>query len=160
AQFPVVARSRLAAFYPGGPVSARLSRRSAIIAVGGTLFVHGGVSLDHVRYGIARFNRELGRWLGGDGAPSPLASDPEGPLWTRRYSEDKAGVDCEGLAATLAALELKRMVVGHTPHEQGISAACDAKVWRIDTGLSAFYGGAREVLEIRGDTVNVLRASK
>src|SRR5207244_8671070 len=110
--------------------------------------------------GIARFNREMDRGMSGEGTPPALAADPEGPLWTRRYSEDKAGVDCAGLAATLAALELKRMVVGHTPHEQGISPACDGKVWRIDTGLSAFYGGAREVLEIRGDAVDVLRAAK
>jgi len=159
-QVPVVARGRLAAFYPGGPFASRLSRRSAIFAVGDTLFVHGGVTLDHVRYGIARFNREIDRWMSGEGTPPALAADPEGPLWTRRYSEDKAGIDCAGLAATLAALELKRMVVGHTPHEQGISPACDGKVWRIDTGLSAFYGGAREVLEIQGDIVKVLHGAK
>jgi hypothetical protein len=160
AQFPVEARGRLAAFRPGGPFAERLSRRPGIFVVGRTLFVHGGVTLDHVRYGIARFNRELSRWMSGEGAPSALAADPEGPLWTRRYSDDKAGVDCERLGTALAALELDRMVVGHTPHLEGVSSACEGKVWRIDTGLSAFYGGAHEVLEIRGGAVNVLRAAK
>jgi len=160
AQFPVEARGRLAAFFPGGPFAARLSRRNAIAVVGDTLFVHGGVSLDHVRYGIGRFNREVARWMNGEGAAPVLASEPDGPLWTRRYSDDKAGIDCEGLGATLAALGIRRMVVGHTPHEGGITSACDDRVWRIDTGLSHFYGGALEALEIRGDTVKVLQAEK
>jgi hypothetical protein len=157
AQFPATAQGRLAAFFPGGPFAARLSRRDAIAIVGDTLFVHGGVTVEHVRYGIARFNRELRRWMNGEGPSPVLASDQEGPLWTRRYSDDTSNIDCTGLDATLRALSLKRMVVGHTPHEKGISSACDGKVWRIDTGLSAYYGGPTQALEIRGDTVTVLR---
>jgi len=49
------------------------------------------------------------------------------------------------------------MVVGHTPHTGGITPACDARVYRIDTGIARYYGGPAEVLEIRGDQVAVLR---
>jgi hypothetical protein len=149
---------RLAAFFPGGPFALRLARRDAIAVVGDTVFVHGGVSLEHVRYGIGRFNRELKRWMAGEGPSPVLATDEQGPLWTRRYSDDKSGLDCPGLAEALRALGAKRMVVGHTVHEEGISSACDGRVWRIDTGLSAFYGGPMEILEIQGDQVTVLRA--
>lgn len=159
-QFPVEARGRAAAFFPGGPFARRLAERRAVVMVGDTVFVHGGVTLDHVRYGIARLNRELSRWMSGEGAPSALGNDQEGPLWTRRYSDDKSGVDCAGLQATLTALSAKRMVVGHTPHEEGISSACDGRVWRIDTGLSSYYGGPSQVLEIRGDQVTVLKTQK
>lgn len=159
-QFPVEARGRAAAFSPGGPFARRLAERRAVVMVGDTVFVHGGVTLDHVRYGIPRLNRELSRWMSGQGAPSALANDQEGPLWTRRYSDDKSGVDCAGLQATLSALSAKRMVVGHTPHEEGISSACDGHVWRIDTGLSGYYGGPTQVLEIRGDQVTVLKTQK
>ena len=61
-------------------------------------------------------------------------------------------------AETLRALSLKRMVVGHTPHDGGISSACDGQVWRIDTGLSKYYGGPLQALEIRGNDAQVIRA--
>ena len=48
------------------------------------------------------------------------------------------------------------MVVGHTVQQQGINSACDNKVWRIDVGLSRFYGNKPSVLEIRGDQVRPL----
>jgi hypothetical protein len=159
-QFPVEARGRLAAFFPGGPFALRLSQRNAVVVIGSTLFVHGGVTLPHVRYGLGRFNRELSRWMSGQGVEPALATQEDGPLWTRRYSDDAAPIDCAGLRETLAALGVERMVVGHTPHHDGISPACDEHVWRIDTGLSAYYGGPLQVLEIRGDKATVLRGEK
>jgi hypothetical protein len=39
------------------------------------------------------------------------------------------------------------MVVGHTP-QPVINGACRGRVWRVDTGMSAAYGGVTEVLEI------------
>jgi hypothetical protein len=47
-------------------------------------------------------------------------------------------------------------VIGHTVQKGGITSACDARLWRIDVGLSRHYGGPTQVLEIRGDTVKVL----
>lgn len=157
AQFPAEARGRLAAFFPGGPYALRLARRDVVAVVGDSVFVHGGVTAAHVRYGIGRFNRELKRWMAGEGPSPVLAADERGPLWTRGYSDDSAGIDCEGLGEALRALGVKRMVVGHTVHQDGISAACDGRVWRIDTGMSAFYGGPLQALEIKGDAVTVLK---
>jgi hypothetical protein len=48
------------------------------------------------------------------------------------------------------------MIVGHTVHRQGITSYCDDRIWAIDVGLAAYYGGPMEVLEIRGDQVRVL----
>jgi hypothetical protein len=154
---PASERGRAAAFFPGGPYAKILSERPVAVAVGDTVFVHGGITADHVRYGLGRLNREVRAWMTGDGAPPPLVEDPEGPLWTRRYSDERGGIDCSGLTAALAALGAKRMVVGHTPHESGIASGCDGRVWWIDTGLSAYYGGPTEVLELRGSTAVVLR---
>lgn len=160
AQFPAEQRGRVAAFQPGGPFARRFAERDVVAMAGGTVFVHGGVTLGLVRYGIGRINRETRAWMNGNG-PMPFpVKDPDGPLWTRRYSEDDLGIDCAGLAAALDALGAKRMVVGHTPQRSGITNACDGKVWRIDTGLSRHYGGPTEVLEIRGDAVAVLRAPR
>jgi hypothetical protein len=155
-RFEVAQRGRVAAFVPGGSYARRLAARPAVLMLGDTVFVHGGVTLAHVKYGIGRFNREVKRWLEGEGAPSPLAEDPEGPLWTRRYSSDETGLDCEGLRLALDALGAARMVVGHTVHTEGISSACDGRVWRIDTGIAGFYHGPAQVLEIRGATFQVI----
>ena len=54
-----------------------------------------------------------------------------------------------GLAKALDALGLRRMVVGHTPQiTAGINACCGGRVYRIDTGLSSFYGGMKQCLEV------------
>jgi hypothetical protein len=47
------------------------------------------------------------------------------------------------------------MVVGHSRWGH-INSACDGMVWRIDTGMSAYYNGTIEVLEITESTVTPL----
>lgn len=158
-RFEVSQRGRVAAFLPGGPYARRLANRPAVLVLGDTVFVHGGVTLSLARYGVGRFNLEVKKWLLGEGTlPSP-ASDPEGPLWTRRYSADEAGLDCDGLKAALDALGAARMVVGHTVHTEGITSACGDRVWRIDTGIAGFYRGQAQVLEIQGASVRPLKAA-
>ncbi len=49
------------------------------------------------------------------------------------------------------------MIMGHTVQEGGITPRFDGRVWCIDSGMSAYYGGTVEVLEIVGDRVRVLR---
>ena len=63
-------------------------------------------------------------------------------------------------AETLTQLGVKRMVVGHTVHTDGIVRNCDGRVWCIDVGMASFYGGHTEVLEIVGDQVKPLRATQ
>jgi hypothetical protein len=65
-------------------------------------------------------------------------------VWTRAVGFD---ADCEQAKAALAALGVKRMVVGHTVQRE-INAACDGTVWRIDVGLGKLYGGPIQVLEL------------
>jgi hypothetical protein len=54
-------------------------------------------------------------------------------------------------------LGAKRMVMGHTVQRNGVNAACEGKAWRIDVGLSKFYGGPIQALAIEGDAVKVLK---
>jgi hypothetical protein len=56
---------------------------------------------------------------------------------------------------------VKRMVVGHTVQKQGINAACDGSVWRIDVGLAKLYDGPIEVLELAvGAEPKVLKGTR
>jgi hypothetical protein len=155
---PEPARARAAAFLPGGPYAKQLSHRNIIAVVGDTVFVHGGLLPKHLRYGIDRMNREVSAWMDGS-APdlATLITGEDGPIWLRRYSAATGADDCAVLKETLAMIPAKRLVVGHTVQRGGISPSCDAAVWRIDVGLSKYYGGKPEVLEIKGDEVKALR---
>jgi len=150
---------RAPAFSPGGPYARRFAEQPIAARVGDSVFVHGGVLTKHVNYGLDRMNDEVRAWLRGE-LPGPpdimVASD--GLLWTRLYSSTPSVQDCEQLQNVLASLGAVRMIVGHTVQAAGVNGACEGRVWRIDVGLSAYYGGPMEVLEIKGDKLTVLRA--
>ena len=151
---PKKERARAAALFPGGPYAMLLARHNIIILVGDTVFVHGGVLPEHVAYGIEQINRETRCWLYGGGTPPMAVTDDNSPVWERRYSMPP--YECATLDKTLTGLGAARMVVGHTTQEKGIRAACKKHVWMIDTGLSSYYGGPVQALEIRGADVRVL----
>lgn len=151
---------RAAAFRPGGSYAVLLAQRPIVAKVGDTVFVHGGVLPKHVSYGLDRMNDEVHAWMLGKRADPPsVILVEDGLVWTRAYSFDSHEDDCALLMQALAMLGAKRMVVGHTPQLQGITSACDERVWRIDTGMSRFYGGPVEVLELRGETVKARKES-
>jgi len=147
---------RREAFAPGGRFAALIARRPLFAKVGDTLFVHGGILPRHVTYGLARMQAELQAWLSGQLREPPVrVLGEDGPVWTRLYSAAPTASDCAALGEVLTALGASRMVVGHTVQPQGINAACDGRVYRIDTGLSRHYGGPLQVLAIEGGTAKV-----
>ena len=158
-RLPEAARARAAAFLPGvGPYTKKLATRPVVLMVGDTIFVHGGVLPAHGRYGIARINREVQTWLDGKSPPPAVITAEDSPVWTRRYGAPDLGPDdCEVLDRALAAVSAKRMVVGHTVQKGGITSACNGKVWRIDCGLAAHYGGPTQVLELAGEAAQALK---
>jgi hypothetical protein len=150
--------ARAAAFRPGGSYAHKLSELPILLKVGDTLFVHGGILLEHVAYGLTRMNDEVQRWMRGELFDLPaIVNSGNGLLWTRLYSSATDESACEQLNQVLALLGAKRMVVAHTPQLEGVTSACDEHVWRIDTGMSRYYGGPIQVLAIEGDKVSVLR---
>ena len=152
------ARGRAAAFLPHGPYAKMLAQRPVVARVGDTIFVHGGVLPKHVKSGLDAINDGTRKWLLGESRALPKEITAEdGPLWTRMYSASPGPSECKTLDDALKALNAKRMVMGHTPQKPDINPACDEKAWRIDTGMSKYYGGQVQVLEIRGDSVKVLK---
>ncbi|HEX3476046.1 MAG TPA: metallophosphoesterase [Kofleriaceae bacterium] len=156
---PAESRSRVAALGAGGSYARQLARHAVIAIVGDTVFSHAGVLGD--RAGRADdVNRTARCWLDGQAGdpPAALTSD-DSPVWTR--AAGGPDVDCAQVAAALAALGVRRMVVGHTVQDGGISSACGGAVWRIDVGLSRRYGGPIEVLElVPGAPPRVVRGSR
>ena len=159
ASMPAAGRARAAAFMPGGPYARKIADRKVILMVGDTVFAHAGVLPAHVRYGVGKMNRETAAWLEGQSASPPAAVLAEdGPVWTRRYGSKELGADdCEVLGRALEGRGAKRMVVGHTVQKEGITSGCEGRVWRVDVGMSAYYGGKPAVLEIAGEAVKAVK---
>lgn len=154
------ARGRAFAFLPRGPYAELLAKRPAVARVGDSIFVHGGVLPKHVKAGLDSLNAASKAWLLGEKSELPKEIIGEdGLLWTRMFSAAPSKEDCAKLDETLTLLKAKRLVMGHTVQKPDISPACDDKAWRIDIGLSKFYGGPTQVLELKGDTVTVLKGS-
>jgi hypothetical protein len=148
-------QGRVQAFAPAGTYARVLANWPVIAQVGRSVFVHGGVLDAHVRYGIDAINRETAAWMRGEGPAPAVIMQEDAPVWTRLYSAEPDAAACAQLRRVLAALGADRMVVGHTPQSRGISAACGGQVWRIDTGMSHFYGGPLQLLEIESGQVRV-----
>lgn len=145
-------RGRVVAFMPGGPYARILARRPVVARVGDSIFVHGGVLEKHVRKGLDGINDGTRKYLEGTADTPPSgAVDDDGVVWTRAYSDKTGQRECTELRNVLAMLKAARMVVGHTVQERGMTSACDGQVIRIDTGMSKYYGGPVQALQIAKD---------
>lgn len=152
---PEFALGRISAFTPGGEMAGILAERDVAVVVERTAFVHGGLLPEYARQ-LETINAETKQWLSGERERPPQAVvAPDGPVWSRHYSDKPDATDCALLDEALTALDADRMVVGHTVQPQ-VTSACDGKVWMVDVGMAAHYGGKPAALEIRGDQVTVL----
>ena len=153
------ASARFEALRPGGEFSRQfLAPNPLILAIGSTVFVHGGLLPHHVDYGIEKINHETQDWiLRGSLKDMPrFLSGRRAVVWARDYShENEEYCDCDALKEALSKISgAKRMVVGHTIQERGINSACEGQVHRVDVGLSRGCGdGTPEVLVIHNDTI-------
>lgn len=153
-------RGRAAAFSPGAPYALKLSKRLTVAVVGDSLFAHGGVLPAHLDYGLDRLNDEASAFLAGKLRELPQAlSAQDAPVWTRLYGGPQVQDEvCQGLGRVLQQVGAKRLVVGHTVQKEGINSACREQLFRIDVGLSAYYGdNPPQVLEITAQGTRILK---
>ena len=155
------------AWSPSGELGRWAARNPAVVRIGDTLFVHGGLSAEYAKGPIEEINRRVAAAMasGADG-PKSILNDPLGPLWYRGL----VGRDPDAEAARAAAprpvpgfsdelntvlgnLGAKRLVIGHTPSLNGIAITHGGQLIRIDTGISHYYNGPLSWIEIIGDTV-------
>ncbi|MBX7528482.1 metallophosphoesterase [Qipengyuania vesicularis] len=158
------------AWRPGGELGLWAASLPAVVMVGNTLFAHGGLSEERTRQGIDALNASVTASLQpGDEVDRSALEDPLGPLWYRgnvaRSEKDAAGNVPEGaepaprpsreeeIAAILARYDAKRLVVAHTPSREGIASDLAGRLIRVDTGISAHYGGPASFLVIEGDVL-------
>jgi len=160
---PEYMKPRLVAMRPGGPTAMMMAEFNVAVIIGQYVFVHGGLkqlhltSSSNVDFPLEQLNWETRRYLRGEGPEPRVLQLEDSPLWVRDYSNpNPRESECRELENTLKRLGASHMVVGHTPQAGGINCACEGKVWRVDTGLSAAYGGEAECLEIMNGSVYVI----
>ncbi len=154
---PPTQRGRWAAFRPGGEYAKILSRYPIILALEGTVFVHGGVLPQHVDYGIERINRRARDFLlGKDDKAWGWFASWDSPVNSRHYAKAPGAGDCYLLTQALEGMHAKRMVVGHTVQLAGVGHYCNDRVWAVDVGLASCCGNNRQALEIIGDKTRIL----
>ena len=161
AELPAEKRARTAALSPGAIYAASFANFSAVLQLGDTIFAHGGVTPIWAEYGIDRINDEVSQWFAGTTEqPAPvLGRDPrhldDNVTMSRHFATEVGDEECALLDESLEIIGAKRMIVAHTVQDT-ITSYCDEKVWAIDVGMSRFYGGNIEVLELIDDEVTAV----
>jgi hypothetical protein len=133
------------AWGPKGKIGAWVASHDAVVRIGDTLFVHGGIGGVYTSSTIEEINENVRAALEGGGGT--ILEDEAGPLWHRGFAAENAAGEIE-LATALAGFGVKRIVIGHTPHLEGVTALYGGRVIAADTGASKIYGGTRSFLSI------------
>ena len=176
ADWPLGKINHQRAWAPSGEIGAWVSGNPAVVKVGATLFVHGGLSAEYSALSIDEINARVAEALTAqDASPESIIADPLGPLWyrglVRRPKPEPDAIDAgdetpaapepaleerpspeEEIVIVLDAYNAARIVVGHTPNLEGIRALLGGRVIQVDTGAADYYGGVPAYLEIIGDT--------
>lgn len=138
------------AWAPSGKFGAWVATHDAVLKIGDTLFVHGGISAAYAAKPIEQINAETQAAL--KARNGTILEEETGPLWYRAFAEESPAGEAD-LAAALAAYGVKRIVIGHTPQPAGVKALYGGRVIAADTGASKFYGGTRSFVRIDANGV-------
>jgi hypothetical protein len=125
---------------PAGKYGKWIRSHNAVIKIGDTLFLHGGIGPKYVDFSLRYINEQVRQELedftklrGG------LVMDGEGPLWYRGLAQDDEMALEPHVKAALKNYQVERMVIGHTPTEGAIIPRFGGKILVIDIGLSRVF---------------------
>ncbi|MFT6092326.1 MAG: hypothetical protein ACJA2Q_000209 [Pseudohongiellaceae bacterium] len=140
------------AWSPEGKFGSWVIANRAIVKVGRTLFLHGGVSTKLLGMSIDTINDQVKRELGGD-LPEELglSEADDGPLWYRGLASNDEELEAPHVDAVLADFDVDRIVIGHTPGLGTIVPRFGGKVLIIDAGIAKYYGSHLASLRIEED---------
>lgn len=144
-------RARLRLYSPGGPMAVELAKNPTVLVVNDTVFAHGGLLAQHVKYGLERLNAEVASWMRGEVHPDGSHATPpflamgnsSSVMWNRTFGKEQwlnpydRYHACNMLKHALEQCGAERMVIGHTPQMCGCNNECDGRVWRVDIGMSS-----------------------
>ncbi len=150
----VDARKKAFSMQEKGEIATWLRNKDAVVQIGDTVFVHGGVSRDYARPATA-LSSDV--WAAMLGVGDRRILGESGPLWYRGYWNHTEEQACQEAQFVLSTMGATRMVMGHTTQRDGqIRARCNGTLFAIDTGISQHYGEHPAALRISGSTVEAL----
>lgn len=149
----------LRAFSPVGIYGKWVLQQRAVLTLGDSLFIHGGISAKYSEWSESRFNDRVREDIILPLSPVPeenVTQDPQGPLWYRGLAQETEESLAPLVEQLLARHKVRRIVVGHTPTRTGVVSRLQGKVILADVGLSQYYGARRAcvVLE-RGEAFSL-----
>ncbi|MGB9006169.1 MAG: metallophosphoesterase [Candidatus Aminicenantales bacterium] len=137
-----------------------IAQHNAVIKINETVFVHGGINEKYSLLPLAEINdrlrSELQNILAGREFERKIIFYPDSPLWYRELAQPRQNeaIFEEEVDLILANLKARHLVIGHTYLNSPSARAMKrfgGKVWVVDTGISAVYGGHLSALIIEGD---------
>lgn len=151
------------AWSANGELGRWMLQHKAVVQVGDSIFVHGGISPVYAPITDAVINRRVVDAIAArETDPASIINDPLGPLWYRGLAglppetSNGARTAQESVSAQLDRLlslrRARRIVIGHTPILSGVTVLENGRLARIDSGNSRAYGGNPGYLEIIGPT--------
>jgi hypothetical protein len=159
-QFPLGYFEHRRAWAPDGPFGRWVLANPAVVIIGDSLFVHGGISAKYAMDSIAQINELVHNALRTKSTEDDaILEDESGPLWYRGLAEETE-TSAADVAEVLKAYGVRRIIIAHTPHLTGIRVLHQGSVILIDTGITAEYGGTRSYLSIEGTAIFAHDAGK
>lgn len=129
---------------------------SFMTQVGDSLFVHAGIDPKWFKpeypiynedgtVNIHEFNKFAWSLLKSDQQTKEILMDERSPLWTRMFMNHSDDRLCKvDLPQIRKLFKVKRIVVGHSIHPDGVKGRCDASIILSDFGMSAWKWQSRQ----------------
>ena len=138
-----------------GEYGAWVKDNPVAIQVNDTIFLHGGISAKYCKFSLRSLTEQVIAAMENfnpSSASATILGDPLGPLWYRGLAhEEEAEVFSQTLDNILKRYGAKRIVVGHTPTGGVVWPRFDQRVVVNDTGIAAYYGSHKGVLELTAE---------
>src|SRR5262249_28989752 len=125
---------------PTGKYGKWIRSHNAVVKIGDTLFLHGGIGPKYGDWSVRQINeRVLEELEDFSKLPGGIVMDGEGPLWYRGLAQGEEMALEPHLKGVLKNYQIERMVIGHTPTEGAVLPRFGGKVFLIDVGLSRVF---------------------
>jgi len=136
-----------------GEYGGQVKDNQVAVQINDTIFLHGGISSKYCSFSLASLTEQvIAAMENYNQAVTTIMDDPLGPVWYRGLAtEDESEIFSQTLDNILERYGAKRIVVGHTPTGGVVWPRFDQRVIVNDTGIAAYYGSHKGVLELTVD---------
>ena len=123
------------------------------IQVNDTIYLHGGISEKYCKFSLQSLTEQvIAAMQNHDPSVISAMNDPLGPVWYRGLAqEEETELFSQTLDNILDRYGAKRIVIGHTPTGGVVWPRFDQRVVANDTGIAAYYGAHKGLLELTSD---------